>query len=151
MVKVLGITGTVEKIGLRSTRIRTDQKTYITVPNKQMVDTVMDNITLRTQRRVDFKLEISLSVNATQLDELTKGIKSIISAYSSVESQTVFLSDTGKNAHIIDVMFFTSMDQSMDEHNELRHSINLAIIQLIEKMKIDLSRASTEVVVLQKQ
>ena len=37
-VKVLNITGTVEKIGLRSTRIRTEQKTFVTVPNKQMVD-----------------------------------------------------------------------------------------------------------------
>jgi MscS family membrane protein len=37
VVKVQGITGTVEKIGLRSTRIRTEQKTYVTVPNKQMV------------------------------------------------------------------------------------------------------------------
>ena len=38
LVKVNAITGTVEKIGLRSTRIRTEQKTFVTVPNKQMVD-----------------------------------------------------------------------------------------------------------------
>ncbi len=51
LVKVQSITGTVEKIGLRSTRIRTDQKTYVTMPNKQMVDSIMDNLSLRTQRR----------------------------------------------------------------------------------------------------
>ena len=86
VVKVLGITGTVEKIGLRSTRIRTDQKTYITVPNKQMVDTVMDNITQRTQRRADLRMEISLSATATQLDEYTKGIQQILSSYPAIES-----------------------------------------------------------------
>jgi MscS family membrane protein len=48
LVKVNGVTGNVEKIGLRSTRIRTDQKTYVTVPNKQMVDSIVDNLTLRT-------------------------------------------------------------------------------------------------------
>ena len=58
LVKVQGITGTVEKIGLRSTRIRTDQKTYVTVPNKQMVDSIMDNLSLRTQRRAFVQLEI---------------------------------------------------------------------------------------------
>ncbi|HMR92077.1 MAG TPA: mechanosensitive ion channel, partial [Chitinophagaceae bacterium] len=41
VVKVHSFTGTVEKIGLRSTRIRTDQKTFITVPNKQMVDSIL--------------------------------------------------------------------------------------------------------------
>ena len=151
VVKVLGITGTVEKIGLRSTRIRTDQKTFITVPNKQMVDTVMDNITQRTQRRVDLKIEISLSATATQLDELTKGIKNILSSNSDIENQTVFLSDTGRNANIIDIIYFTSMQQSMDEHNELRHTVNLAIINLIEKMKIELASASSEVMVIKRQ
>ena len=50
LVKVHAVTGTVEKIGLRSTRIRTDQKTFVTVPNKQMVDSILDNLSLRTQR-----------------------------------------------------------------------------------------------------
>ena len=57
-VKVQNITGHVEKIGLRSTRIRTDQKTYVTVPNKQMVDSIMDNLSLRTQRKATIMLEL---------------------------------------------------------------------------------------------
>ena len=47
LVKVENITGNVERIGLRSTRIRTDQKTFITVPNKKMVDSILDNLSLR--------------------------------------------------------------------------------------------------------
>jgi len=150
VVKVLGITGTVEKIGLRSTRIRTDQKTYITVPNKQMVDTVMDNITQRTQRRADLRMEISLSATATQLDDYTKGIQQILTSYPAIESHSAFLSETGRNAHIIDIVYFTTIDQSMDEFNKLKHTVNLAIIQLTEKMNIDLAASSTDVVVLQK-
>ena len=70
-VKVLQFTGTVEKIGLRSTRIRTESKTYITVPNKQMVDSVVDNISLRTQRKAEIKLEMEVQNSAaSNLDEL---------------------------------------------------------------------------------
>ena len=50
LVKVSGFTGTIEKIGLRSTRIRTQDKTYISVPNKQMVDSIVDNFSLRSER-----------------------------------------------------------------------------------------------------
>lgn len=64
VLKVNNITGTVEKIGLRSTRIRTDQKTYVTVPNKQMVDSIVDNQTLRTQRKGEIRLQLSLSTSA---------------------------------------------------------------------------------------
>ena len=144
-VKVLGITGTVEKIGLRSTRIRTEQKTYITVPNKLMVDTVMDNITLRTQRRAEMVLEVSLDANAATLNELTAGIKAILSNNLMIESKTVFVSDTGKNAHLVEVLYFASMDQTMDEFNELRHAMNLAIITLTETLGISLAGASTSV------
>ena len=48
LVKVNNLTGNIEKIGLRSTRIRTLEKTYISVPNKQMVDTIVDNMTNMT-------------------------------------------------------------------------------------------------------
>src|SRR6478609_10892106 len=44
LVKVQNITGNVERIGLRSTRLRTGDKSYVTVPNKQMVDSILDNI-----------------------------------------------------------------------------------------------------------
>ena len=59
-VKVNNISGIVERIGLRSTRIRTDLKTYVTVPNKQMVDSIVDNQTLRTYRKAELRLQFDI-------------------------------------------------------------------------------------------
>jgi MscS family membrane protein len=56
-LKVNNVAGMVEHIGLRSTRIRTVDKTLVTVPNKQMVDSVVDNLSMRSQRRAEIKLE----------------------------------------------------------------------------------------------
>ncbi|WP_153798167.1 mechanosensitive ion channel family protein [Foetidibacter luteolus] len=148
-VKVSSFTGTVEKIGLRSTRIRTDQKTYITVPNKQMVDTILDNITLRTQRRVDVRLEISLSATAEQLRKLAPAIKMILQ-HDEIESATVFLSDTGKNAHVITIEYYTGIQQPIAEFNALREVVNLEIIALLNKMDIELAAENTEIVLQQK-
>ena len=39
---IQSITGNVERIGLRSTKIRTADKTLVSVPNKQMVDSIVD-------------------------------------------------------------------------------------------------------------
>ena len=50
-IKVQNVSGTVERIGLRSTRLRTTQKSYVTVPNKQMVDSILDNTSLQSQRQ----------------------------------------------------------------------------------------------------
>lgn len=146
LVKVNGFTGTIEKIGLRSTRIRTTEKTYISVPNKQMVDTIVDNITLRTQRKVELRLEIGLSATARQLRELSASIRTILNK-PEVENTIVYLMDTGKNAHIMAVDYFTTMQQSVEEFNQLREAINLEVIELLEKQGLELAAANTDVVI----
>ena len=150
LVKVQGFTGNVEKIGLRSTRIRTDHKTFITVPNKQMVDTILDNITLRTQRRVEVKLEVGLSATIDQLHKIIPAIKMLLQK-DDIENSTVFLCDTGKNAHIITIEFFTTMQQNVAEFNALREEINFAVIELLNKNGVELAAASTDVIVKQKE
>ena len=59
-LKVNQVTGTVEKIGLRSTRIRTIEKTYVSIPNKQMVDSIVDNISLRNKQRGEILVQLEL-------------------------------------------------------------------------------------------
>ncbi len=55
LVKVDGIEGTIEKVGFRSTQIRSTDRSIITVPNKKMIDSALENLTLRNFRRVKFK------------------------------------------------------------------------------------------------
>ena len=138
LVKVQTVTGTVESIGLRSTRIRTTDKTYVTVPNKQMVDSILDNQSLRTQRHVSTTLQVRLSANASQLEELIQQIESLFS-HEYIEESTVYLSDTGKAAHIIEVEYFVSVTQSIKEFVALRQQVNLAIVDLINKSKIEMA------------
>jgi MscS family membrane protein len=143
IVKVNQITGSVEKIGLRSTRIRTDQKTYVTVPNKQMVDSVMDNLTLRTQRRVDLKLDISLGTSSGQLQQLLDGIRNIMD-YPTIENRVVFLNDIVTNAYVIHIEYYTG-PIPIGDFNDTRQRVNLDIIKLIELLKVELAGLNTEV------
>ncbi|OIR05003.1 Low conductance mechanosensitive channel YnaI [mine drainage metagenome] len=150
LVKVQNFTGVIEKIGLRSTRIRTEQKTYISVPNKQMVDTIIDNITLRTERKVELRLELSLSATAEQLKLVSNEIKNLLQQQKDITNSIVYLQDTGKNAHIIAVDYFTVMPQPFENFIALREEINLSVIDLLEKNKIELAAKSMDVTVQNK-
>ena len=145
LVKVLNFTGTVEKIGLRSTRIRTDSKTYITVPNKQMVDSILDNITLRTQRKVEVRLELRLNTTVDQIKQLIASSKNILQQQNAIEDSTVYLQETGKNAHIVWIEFFTTMSQDMPNFFDLRESINLSIITTLQELKIELASTNADI------
>jgi len=145
LVKVQGITGTVEKIGLRSTRIRTDQKTFVTVPNKQMVDSIMDNLSLRTQRRAFVQLEVHSSTTHEQVDQLVLSIEKTFQLHrSEIENYTVFLSDINKNAFVIHVEFFTATIPAAD-FNLVRQQMNLAIIRILEDLDIRLATKEQEI------
>ncbi len=139
IVKVQAFTGTVERIGLRSTRIRTDQKTYVSVPNKQMVDTILDNLSLRTQRKGVLMLEISSSTSYGSIEELLRQIESIISSRQDhIESSGVHLIDISKNSYVIQVEYFTG-PIPLEEFNNVKQHVNLGIIRFMEEKQIRLA------------
>jgi len=143
VLKVNNISGTVEKIGLRSTRIRTDQKTYVTVPNKQMVDSVVDNLTLRTQRKGELRLQLSLATSAVQLNNVVDGLKKLLQK-EKIESSSAFLNDIAGDAFLINVDYFTA-PITQDEFNAVKQEVNLDTLRLLESLKIDIAGASTSV------
>jgi MscS family membrane protein len=143
LVKVHQVTGTVEKIGLRSTRIRSDQKTFVSVPNKQMVDSVLDNLSNRTQRRGDLKLEIGLQTSAPDLESVLAALQKIMER-KEVEEANVVLSEITSHAFIILSDYYTA-PVTIREFNAIKQDINLQVLQELEKQGVELAGASTDV------
>jgi MscS family membrane protein len=146
LLKVNSVTGTVESIGLRSTRIRTADKTLITVPNKQMVDSVVDNWSMRTQRRAELKLEFSEKNSPSSLEQFVKKADALFQNNFAprLESYSVFLTDYSKNGSTISIEYFTD-NVSIDEFNRLKQQINLALMELVYSQKMELANVGTNI------
>jgi len=143
LVSVHNITGVVEKIGLRSTRIRSDQKTFVTVPNKQMVDSIMDNLTLRTQRRAFTQLELNSDTAPDLLNRFVLRVQQILEdKKDKVENCAVYLADISKNSFVLNIEYFTAPVPIADFYLT-RQEINLAVITLMEEMQIKLAPFNT--------
>jgi MscS family membrane protein len=140
LVKVQTITGNVEKIGLRSTRLRTDQKTYVTIPNKQMVDNILDNLTLRTLRKGELRLELDPATNPAAVKKFIETIQELIRENYSVgiNSFSIYLTDLTRNGIVIAIDYFTAT-VSMDIFNQLRHRLNFDVLRLMEEQGIKLT------------
>jgi len=135
LVKVNAITGTVEKIGLRSTRIRTEQKTFVTVPNKQMVDSILDNLSLRSQRRADIKLELSAKATPAQLETLLAEIRTLLKD-PAIEQFSVLLSDIRSGAVCVEADYYTA-PLPLDDFNRLREKINMQVLTLVHQLQLE--------------
>ncbi|MEO6914820.1 MAG: mechanosensitive ion channel domain-containing protein [Chitinophagaceae bacterium] len=139
LVKVQAITGTVERIGLRSTRIRTDQKTFVTVPNKQMVDSILDNLSLRTQRKGSVSLDLNSATSLELVNGFLAAVKDSIKDIPELEgSGSVNLVDINKNSFVVQVDYFTG-PIPVEIFNSIRQRINLSIIGYLGQFGIALA------------
>jgi MscS family membrane protein len=135
ILKVNNITGTVERIGLRSTRIRTDLKTYVTVPNKQMVDSIVDNQTLRTYRKAEIRLQFESSTPAETIRSFVADTRKILLDTPEISDVTVFLNDISGTSYGVNIDYFTA-PIPVSQFNEIKQKLNLQILGLIENAKI---------------
>jgi MscS family membrane protein len=133
-IKVGAIEGQVEHIGFRSTRIRTVDKSFLTVPNKKLIDNELDNFSLRTQRRANFNITLNYTATSVQLKNIIAGIKECIEKHPSVAKSDiqVRLFNMDNNAQNIMILYFVdSADYNL--YLDVREDINYKILDLVEK------------------
>lgn len=144
IVKVNNFTGTIEKIGLRSTRIRTFEKTYISVPNKQMVDSIVDNLSMRLNRKALFQIELSLFTSSHQINKLIEELKKDLPS-NEIESLNIFLLETGKNSHVIQIDYLTEPQILIEEYYAIKEKVNFKILLILEKENIELAATNNDI------
>lgn len=83
-VRVGSSLGKVERIGFRSTQIRTMEKTLITVPNKKMIDMEVENISLREMIRAAYPLILHYSTSAALTEQLCLDLQTYLSGREDV-------------------------------------------------------------------
>lgn len=137
LLKVQHVNGTVEKIGLRSTRIRTVDKTYVTIPNKQMVDGILDNITQRNRRRGELNLQLSLMTPVATMRQVIESI-SLILQREEIQEKAVLLQDIRSDAFVVYAEFYTA-NMSIEAFNQLKQEIHFSVLSLLEEKGIGLA------------
>lgn len=132
-VQVGTISGHVEKIGFRSTRLRTLEKTYVTVPNKKMVDVELDNLSLRTFFRAKFTIALAYETSAEQMKAIVADLRNSINAHPSTQqSANVRFLDFGNNALNITVEYFVHTTD-WNVFAQVKEELNFKIMEVIKK------------------
>jgi MscS family membrane protein len=146
-VKVQNVSGTVERIGLRSTRVRTADKSFVTVPNKQMVDSILDNVSLRSQIRGEINLFINLQTSPQKLEQLLEEIRKYLTNIPEVQSHTVLFNDIRVQAFMVFIEFFTPPMQ-WSQFTSIRQQVNFFILQTMEKLEIRITAEGKDIAIV---
>lgn len=138
IVKTDVISGTVERVGFRSTRIRTSDKTRVSVPNKMMVDRPMENISLRLARKVNMTLRLSHTTTPEQIKTLLEDLRSHINGLRvSTKDEEINFFDFGDDSFLIQIGYALHVEP-YSEYLAVREEVNFKILEILKKHGISL-------------
>jgi len=122
-IEVGGVGGTVEEVGFRSTRLRTPIGSVVTIPNGSIASAKVNNMGLRTARRMRFQLGFTYSATREQIANFCARAGAILEADERVlDGHEVHLVNFGDSA--IEVMIHAFV-QDLGWSNDL--SVNSEI------------------------
>lgn len=137
-IKVDGVEGVVEEVGMRSTRVRTFYRSLVSVPNSKVADAVVDNFGRRDARRDTFRLGILYSTSSEQMEAFCDGIRAILHSNPKVQKSAFevhFAAFADSGLEVL-VYYFLEVSSWSDELRQ-RHLIYLEILRLAESLGVD--------------
>jgi MscS family membrane protein len=132
------IDGTVEEVGIRSTRIRTFRNSVVYMPNGKLADSMIDNHGLRVYRRFYTKIAITYDTPADLIEVFVDGLKRVVMNHPDTRKDyyEIYLNNMGASS--LDIMFYIFFEvPSWDDELRCRHEILLSVIRLAEEMGIN--------------
>ena len=125
--------GTVEDIGLRSTRVRAPDRTLVTVPNGQFSSMTIENISARDKMLFHFALNLHRDTTPDQVRTLLTAIKKILTENHKLETGAapVHLANVGKESVDLDMSAFV-LTRNGDEFTQIQQDLYLRILDAVE-------------------
>jgi MscS family membrane protein len=122
-----GIDGTVEEVGIRSTRIRTLAGRLVTIPNGQFSDNAVENVTLEPSRKITINLGLAYETTPDQMDNAMLYLREIAEAHEHSEEKIIVgFNAWGDFAMGIMLIYYV---KSGEDNLQVQSDINLAILR----------------------
>ena len=130
--------GTVERVGLRATRVRQFDKALVTVPNSMLVDRALINFTRMTNRRIYWKIGVEYGTSQEQLQNIVKEISEFVHGNDDFETDPnrvltfVFVDSFGDSSINILLYCFTKTT-IWGEWLDVKQDLAYAVKEIIER------------------
>ncbi|MCB4747229.1 MAG: mechanosensitive ion channel family protein [Sulfurovum sp.] len=133
-IKVSNVEGVVEDIGMRTTKIRSFQKTLITVPNQLIANQPIENFSRRGIRRIKMYVGLTYSTTSKQIIKIKEEIETMLKNHKGISQEDmpmIYFDSFGGSSLNIFIYAFT-VTTNWGRYLEIREDIHLKIMQIVE-------------------
>jgi len=132
LVKVDGVEGTIEKVGFRSTVLRSTDKTTIIIPNRAMIDGVLENMTRRNFRRVKFNIGITYETDSENIKKIIADIDTFLTNNPHTTDSSVTFDSFADSALNIQILYLVE-NIEFNNYLKVKEDVNFKIIEIVEQ------------------
>ncbi|HET8884915.1 MAG TPA: mechanosensitive ion channel family protein [Salinimicrobium sp.] len=130
--KVGDTTGTVERIGMRSTKIRTNERTIVTIPNGQFSSEKIENFAHRDRFLFSIKMGLRYETSPDQLRYVLIEVRSLLYGHPKVSPDPARIRFTEYGSSSLNLEIFSYISTlSFDEYLEVKEDLLLRIMDII--------------------
>ena len=133
-VKIEDFVGTVEAMGLRSSRFRTLDRTLITIPNGRLAEMRLESFTARDRLRLAMVVGLVYETTASQMREVLSGFERTLRSHPRIwpDNVVVRFREFAASSLDIEVMaWFQTADWS--EFQLIRQEVLLQFMEVVER------------------
>ena len=149
-VKVNEIVGRVERVGFRSTQLRTIERGLLTIPNKMMTDRPVENWTEREIWRAQFNFGLSYGTPKEKLQKIKKEMYEYLQSHDNTTADNqIYLYEFGLSSLNFTVFFFAETNNFF-ELQKIRDEINFRLYEIVQQNEVSFA-FPTQVVYFKKE
>ena len=140
-IAVDSLSGTVEHIGLKTTRIRSSTGEQLIVANSDMLKARLRNYKRMQERCITFSFTVPFSTAADQLEKIPQLVREVIEGREAVRFDRAHFKDLGGNAYLFEVVYWVRQPDYRT-YMDAQQAINLALVRAFAKEGVQLSYPS---------
>jgi len=133
-VETASAEGTIEEVGIRSTKIRTFAQALVSVPNSIMADTTITNWSRMGKRRVRTHIGLTYATSVEQMQSIIGDIKYMLENHPDIHKEVIWVSfDEFENSALSILLNFFTNTVEAAEYLHVRQDVNFKIMQIVAK------------------
>lgn len=133
-IQVGAVEGTVEEIGLRSTKVRNSSQALVSVPNSLISSSVITNLSRLAKRRIKLVLNLNPDANQTQINRCIDSLKSMLAEHPNIDADSISVNSQhiGENMYAL-ILYFAMGPASFNNQLEIKNVIDLKIMNVLKE------------------
>jgi MscS family membrane protein len=133
-LKIGEVAGTVEHIGLRSTRIRTPDRTVVSIPNSQIAGATLETMSARDKFWFHPEVRLRYETTPAQLRSVLDGCRQLLAAHPSVqrEDQRVRFHRVAQYSFDVEIFAYVLV-RNWDEFLKVQEQLLFGVTEAVER------------------